>query len=344
MIVASAARSARASRPAAFAARTRGSTATRPVPRRRSGPTGRSARMRSAQAGRRDRRPRRSEPTGATIAVAAARPSAAACTSGSARRAAIRTARTARSSSRSGGPRTAATTRARAPRSARRAAASCGPPGHCVYDPGILGARASRPTGSSCPAYNGRAQALRRMAGDRAWPRPANGRARRRSSGGDSAFDFGAATVAPARRKAASRSGSARGGLPSTSPATRCTAAFGYPAEQPAPRVRRPPPVPVPVPVSAAPTPASARPAPIRISCDMTAGASGGGWVIRRDDRGYVASVTSYGYSERPRRHLYGPYQGDVARELPRAAGGPARRSPAPRSASGSPAAPPRPP
>ena len=29
----------------------------------------------------------------------------------------------------------------------------------------------------------------------------------------------------------------------------------------------------------------------------MTAGASGGGWVIRRDDRGYVASVTSYGYA-----------------------------------------------
>jgi hypothetical protein len=59
----------------------------------------------------------------------------------------------------------------------------------------------------------------------------------------------------------------------------------------------------------------------MRISCDMTAGASGGGWVVWRDGRGYVVSVTSYGYTN-DRAHLYGPYQGDAALGLYRAAGG----------------------
>jgi hypothetical protein len=53
----------------------------------------------------------------------------------------------------------------------------------------------------------------------------------------------------------------------------------------------------------------------------MTGGSSGGGWVIRRGDRRYVASVTSYGYGNQPNR-LYGPYQGNVAQQLYTNAGG----------------------
>ena len=47
-------------------------------------------------------------------------------------------------------------------------------------------------------------------------------------------------------------------------------------------------------------------PRPISISCDMTAGSSGGGWL---DSRGRLVSVTSYGYAEQP-NVLYGPYFG----------------------------------
>lgn len=52
-------------------------------------------------------------------------------------------------------------------------------------------------------------------------------------------------------------------------------------------------------------------PPPMRINCDMTGGSSGGGWIAG----GRVASVVSYGYKGEP-NHLYGPYQGDVARNL----------------------------
>ena len=49
-------------------------------------------------------------------------------------------------------------------------------------------------------------------------------------------------------------------------------------------------------------------PPPMRISCDMTGGSSGGGWIAG----GKVASVVSYGYAGEP-NHLYGPYQGPSA-------------------------------
>jgi V8-like Glu-specific endopeptidase len=52
----------------------------------------------------------------------------------------------------------------------------------------------------------------------------------------------------------------------------------------------------------------SLSPPSIRIACDMTGGASGGGWVI---DRGRIASVTSYGYPSDP-NELYGPYFGSA--------------------------------
>ena len=55
-------------------------------------------------------------------------------------------------------------------------------------------------------------------------------------------------------------------------------------------------------------------PSPMGIGCDMTGGASGGGWVIAG---GHIASVTSFGYNLASEQdHLYGPYFGSVAKTL----------------------------
>jgi len=48
------------------------------------------------------------------------------------------------------------------------------------------------------------------------------------------------------------------------------------------------------------------------IGCDMTAGSSGGGWII---DGQYLNSSVSYGYDNDP-IDLYGPYFGQAARNL----------------------------
>jgi hypothetical protein len=63
-------------------------------------------------------------------------------------------------------------------------------------------------------------------------------------------------------------------------------------------------------------------PETIEIECDMTAGSSGGGWVIRNE---FVNSVTSYGY-QFDLNHLYGPYQGSAAEGLYGEASGPKLR------------------
>jgi hypothetical protein len=65
--------------------------------------------------------------------------------------------------------------------------------------------------------------------------------------------------------------------------------------------------------------PAGSGPETIEIGCDMTAGASGGGWVIH--DR-YLNSVTSYEYDYDP-GHLFGPYFGSTAKRLYMEASGP---------------------
>jgi hypothetical protein len=54
------------------------------------------------------------------------------------------------------------------------------------------------------------------------------------------------------------------------------------------------------------------RPAALSISCDMTAGASGGGWV---DRRGRLESVTSYEYDDKPNR-IFGPYFGSAVKRF----------------------------
>jgi V8-like Glu-specific endopeptidase len=57
--------------------------------------------------------------------------------------------------------------------------------------------------------------------------------------------------------------------------------------------------------------------APSAIGCDMTAGASGGGWV---NANGNLVSVTSFGYEARP-NVIFGPYLTVVARNLVSRAG-----------------------
>ncbi|HSI79499.1 MAG TPA: trypsin-like peptidase domain-containing protein [Solirubrobacterales bacterium] len=73
-------------------------------------------------------------------------------------------------------------------------------------------------------------------------------------------------------------------------------------------------------------------PRPMRIDCDMTGGSSGGGWV---SDGGFVASVISYAYecpvslplvcADEEEGKLFGPFFGNVIRNLYRANRGRAR-------------------
>ena len=65
--------------------------------------------------------------------------------------------------------------------------------------------------------------------------------------------------------------------------------------------------------------PPGAGPPTRQIECDMTGGASGGGWVTRD---GAIDGVTSYGYAG-DLTHLYGPFLGEEARELYQRASGP---------------------
>jgi V8-like Glu-specific endopeptidase len=65
-------------------------------------------------------------------------------------------------------------------------------------------------------------------------------------------------------------------------------------------------------PITASDSPPGAGPATMQIECDMTGGASGGGWVT---GTGRVNGVTSYGYVG-DGSHLYGPYFGEAAERL----------------------------
>jgi V8-like Glu-specific endopeptidase len=58
--------------------------------------------------------------------------------------------------------------------------------------------------------------------------------------------------------------------------------------------------------------PTTDRPRTQWITCDMTAGSSGGGWIVRGE---FLNSVNSYGYLTQPNR-MYGPYFGNAARNL----------------------------
>ena len=62
--------------------------------------------------------------------------------------------------------------------------------------------------------------------------------------------------------------------------------------------------------VTGSDTPPGAGPDPLEIECDMSGGASGGGWV---NAEGALNGLTSYGYAG-DFSHLYGPYFGSEAR------------------------------
>jgi hypothetical protein len=189
--------------------------------------------------------------------------------------------------------------------------------GHCVYDAGVLGAGYAT-NWEFVPGYN----EGRKPFGE--WPASSLATTSQWKGtgvldGGDSAFDFGAATVASHNGKLLQNRVGARR-IAFNQPRNQVYTAFGYPAERPPPefdgrhlfRCRSP---------YRGADRSFGPPAPIRISCDMTAGASGGGWVIWRNGSGYVASVTSYGYRN-DATHFYGPYQGNAALALYQTAGG----------------------
>jgi hypothetical protein len=56
----------------------------------------------------------------------------------------------------------------------------------------------------------------------------------------------------------------------------------------------------------------------MRASCNMTAGASGGGWIVGGRT---LVSVTSYHYGSQP--YLYGPYLSTTAKKLYKSVKGP---------------------
>jgi hypothetical protein len=72
-------------------------------------------------------------------------------------------------------------------------------------------------------------------------------------------------------------------------------------------------------PRTASDAPPGAGPDTIGIDCDMTAGSSGGSWIIGDE---FVNSVTSYGYTF-DSGHLFGPYFGSTAKKLYEQASGP---------------------
>jgi hypothetical protein len=190
--------------------------------------------------------------------------------------------------------------------------------GHCGYDPGPF------PVGCGCfvtnfefvPAYHDGAKPF----GE--WPARPGGLATTSQwkDSGNSAFDFTAATVAPRNGKRLEDVVGARR-IAFGQPRRLLYTAYGYPDEAPfdGQHLYRC------VSGYQGADGSVGPPSPIRIECDMTEGASGGGWVVRRRHRHhfrhYLVSVASYGYLDDP-DHLYGPYQGTAARDLYRSAGG----------------------
>jgi V8-like Glu-specific endopeptidase len=190
--------------------------------------------------------------------------------------------------------------------------------GHCVYDPGPLGSGPAT-NWEFVPGFQDGRKPYGEWPADRLsttsqWMNSGG------ASGEDFAHDFGAANVATRNgRRLEDVIGARR--IAFGQSRDFLYRAFGYPADPPFDGRR----------LYRCNSPYEGEddgegpPPPMQIACDMTAGASGGGWEISRRHRGrkrrYVASVTSYsivGDSD----HLYGPYQGGVARRLYRSAGG----------------------
>lgn len=187
--------------------------------------------------------------------------------------------------------------------------------GHCVYDDS---ARRFATNWMFVPGYeNGQ-----RPYGE--WPARRLATTPMFRSSGDLRYDAGVAIV---RRNANGRGVQDRvgaRGIAFNQPRNQFYRAFGYPAQSPYNGQR----------LYRCDSPYRgddqrfSPPRPMRIQCDMTAGASGGGWVV---DGHFVTSLTSYGYecgllSCPERNRLFGPYFGHVVRDLYRSNRGRARR------------------
>lgn len=177
--------------------------------------------------------------------------------------------------------------------------------GHCVFDP-LIDRFAKRLT--FIPAYTDGAEPLGRwrwteLETTRQWVRR-----------GNSNFDF--AAIVLGRRGDGAAVQDVAGGLPllANGPREQIYHAVAYPQNRgDAQRMWA---------CSSAyagkdPHPVGAGKPAIAIGCDMTAGASGGGWM---NDAGRLVSVSSFGYRARP-GILYGPYLGVKAARLVARAG-----------------------
>lgn len=187
--------------------------------------------------------------------------------------------------------------------------------GHCVYEPGMLGGGFAE-NWMFVPAYKDGSAPFGEWPARRLYTTPGwrNAAFIGTLDDYDPRWDLGAAVVAPsdgrdletavgARRVAFNRS------------RDQIYRAFGYPAEQPPAEFDGETMFRCTSPYRGADK-SLGSPSPMRISCDMTGGSSGGGWVTKR---GRVLSVVSYGYAG-DSDSLYGPYQGNAARELYQAA------------------------
>jgi hypothetical protein len=177
--------------------------------------------------------------------------------------------------------------------------------GHCAYVTGLGGGYGKN--WMFVPAYNhGRAPFGRWTAKSlAATPQWVN------SSGilgsGDSRFDVSGATMSPLHgQKIQNVVGARRIRFDAARSVTYD--AIGYPAEAPFNGEREfecisP---------YKGPDDSVGNPPTVSIACDMTAGSSGGGWIVGGK---YIESVTSYGYNDDPNT-LYGPYFGKAIRSF----------------------------
>jgi hypothetical protein len=182
--------------------------------------------------------------------------------------------------------------------------------GHCVFEPGALGGGEFATNWEFVPAYkDGKAPF-----GE--WPaEKLNATSQWRNSGGlgcvptitfcgNPSFDLAAADVARRNGKKLHQVVGSRD-IVFNGPRDLTYKAYGYPVSgfggEHMYRCKSP----------FAGNDSGDEPRPMRITCDMTGGSSGGGWVVG----GAVRSVVSYGYADEPNR-LYGPYQGAAAKNL----------------------------
>ena len=182
--------------------------------------------------------------------------------------------------------------------------------GHCVYDVGS-GADAFATNWNFVPGYSEAGAPYgewpaKRLATTRGW-----------KTSGNLRYDIGAAVVA--KNAQGQRLGEVVGGrgIGFDQPRDLRFAAYGYPAldnpiEFTGDREWRC------ISESAgADAPVGSGPATMAIDCDMTGGASGGGWISGTT----LITVTSYGYAIEP-NHLYGPYLSTTAKSLYRSVSG----------------------